>query len=463
MDVRKDPPAPPAAPPATDEPAQSAPWKHVGILVGAQLMLNLGISQVVPVLPYYATEAGGLSAAGLGLVLAMPSAARLIVNYPLGKLADTWGRKPLMVTGTVLTAVGIMGTGLAMPYGLLALVPFRLLVGIGSASSMVGSGAMVADLSDRAPAQRARIMGVQQAVISCAWAGGPAVGGLVAEAYGPLASFGAASAGTLLCSVGYACLPETVRSAAGAAGNSAAAAAHGDAGRLSSVPIASGLAGPSTSAVPALSAAAELRLSQSTRWRDILRSPDQRLLVAISAAGSISQAAFMAVVPLHLAQWGTGPASLGAVFAAVSAVYMLAMPLGSALADRSADKRLLVFGGMLASTLSFGTLVVAHSYESFLAVLVVSNVAAGLAGPAVGALMAETTPRAIRGQALSVHRSAADMFGLVSPIALGVIADAYSCPLAILASSAAMSGMVAVTGMESLAASRARLKAPPPA
>jgi MFS family permease len=229
------------------------------------------------------------------------------------------------------------------------------------------------------------------------------------------------------------------------------------------VPIASGLAGPSTSAVPALSAAAELRLSQSTRWRDILRSPDQRLLVAISAAGSISQAAFMAVVPLHLAQWGTGPASLGAVFAAVSAVYMLAMPLGSALADRSADKRLLVFGGMLASTLSFGTLVVAHSYESFLAVLVVSNVAAGLAGPAVGALMAETTPRAIRGQALSVHRSAADMFGLVSPIALGVIADAYSCPLAILASSVAMSGMVAVTGMESLAASRARLKAPPPA
>lgn len=445
-----DGPVPAGAPPP-EGPAPS-PWRHVGILVSAQLMLNLGISQIVPVLPYYATEAGGLSAAGLGTVLAMPSASRLLVNMPLGRLADTIGRKPLMVGGTVLTAVGILGTGFAMPHGLLALIPFRLLVGIGSASSMVGSGAMVADLSDQAPEHRARIMGVQQAVISSAWAGGPALGGYVAELHGPLASFYAAGFGTLLCSAGYALLPETVRAGRPqtAAGAQAAGGAASGAARGAAEPEpGAGAGGPA--AAPAGGPVRE----QGAGWVRILACADQRLLVAISAGSAISQAAFMAVVPLHLAQWGAGPASLGAVFAAVSAVYMLTMPIGSALADRCADKRWLAVGGMLASQLTFGALAWAQSYEAFLAVLVLSNAAAGLAGPAVGALMAEITPRGIRGQALSVHRTAADLLGLCSPIALGVAADLYSCPLAILLSAGAMSSMVALTGAGSLSAAAA--------
>jgi MFS family permease len=535
-------------------------------------MLNLGISQVVPVLPYYATESG-LTASHLGIVLAMPSASRLLVNLPLGRLADTVGRKPLMVAGTMLTAVGILGTGYAMPYGLVALIPFRLLVGIGSASSMVGSGAMVADLSDDAPEQRARIMGVQQAVISCAWAGGPAVGGWVAETYGPLTSFGAAGVGTLLCSAGYAFLPETVsggkrvhgsdearararaKAAAGAAGHAASGRAadsqgvdshgadsqgaerqrrdpqtadgssprHLHAGHAhtaetraaatlqptsgaaeggttreqggahaqrsdggagvdggSSVPEGSvshstsggGSSSSSTSSSSSSSSSqgssgsSRLReaadgMERSARtWRAILQCPDQRLLVAISAASAISQASFMAVVPLHLAQWGAGPASLGSVFAVVSAVYMLSMPIGSALADWSSDKRRLAVGGMLVSQLAYGALAGAHSYDAFVLVLVASSFGSGLAGPAVGALMAEITPSAIRGQALSVHRTAADLFGLVSPIALGLIADVYSCPLALLASAGSMSAMVAITGVDSLSAARRAAKVP---
>ncbi|KAJ1629697.1 major facilitator superfamily domain-containing protein [Pavlovales sp. CCMP2436] len=172
----------------------------------------------------------------------------------------------------------------------------------------------------------------------------------------------------------------------------------------------------------------------------------------------------MAVVPLHLVQWGAGPASLGAVFGVVGVVSMLSMPLGAMLADRAADKRWLAVGGMLCSQLSFGALALAGSYEAFLATLVVSNVAAGLAAPAVGALMAEITPRQIRGQALSVHRTAADMLGLVSPVALGVLADTYSCPLAIVTSAGAMAVMVALTGAGSLGSSavRASLKGSAP-
>ena len=79
----------------------------------SQLMLNLGFSQIVPVLPMFAAEMGGhLGATGVGMVIAAPSAARIILNIPLGRLADTIGRKPLMWAGTALTATGTVATAL---------------------------------------------------------------------------------------------------------------------------------------------------------------------------------------------------------------------------------------------------------------------------------------------------------------------------------------------------------------
>ena len=288
----------------------------------------------------------------------------------------------------------------------------------------------------------------------------------MAETYGPLASFYAAGVGTLLCSAGYACLPETVRTASGAAAECAPSAARPSDQRPPPSPEPSGtmaplpppsVAGPT--GVPPLSPTPAgpdgLQSGWQSGWASILRCPDQRLLVALSAGSAISQAAFMSIVPLQLAPFGAGPASLGAVFAAISAVYMLTMPIGSALADRSADKRALAVGAMLASHVAFGSLAWATSYEGFMATLIISNAAAGLGGPAVGALMAEVTPRDIRGQALSVHRTAADALGLCAPIVLGVLADTYSCPHALFASGAAMASLVALTGSRSIAISMA--------
>ena len=72
--------------------------RHVGVMVGAQVALNIGVSQVVPVLPIFAQELG-LGATGIGLLLSAPSAARLACNIPLGRLCDTVGRLPLMRYG----------------------------------------------------------------------------------------------------------------------------------------------------------------------------------------------------------------------------------------------------------------------------------------------------------------------------------------------------------------------------
>ena len=131
--------------------------RHVGVLVGSQVMLNIGVSQVVPVLPILAAEMN-LGATGIGALMAASSSARLALNLPLGKLCDTLGRKPLMQYGTLITAAGSAGTGFFMHSGLAAVLASRLLVGAGSASSMTGSQAMMADLTDRAPQHRAQLL-----------------------------------------------------------------------------------------------------------------------------------------------------------------------------------------------------------------------------------------------------------------------------------------------------------------
>ena len=219
--------------------------KHVAILTGSQLMLNMGFSQVVPVLPLFAQQMGGhLGATGVGLIIAAPSITRLLFNIPLGRLCDKVGRKPLMWAGTGCTAIGTIATGFAT--SIETMLPWRLLVGIGSSSSMTGSTGMMywapytvplfltylkcrsalkayitfaalgstaymQDLSDQAPEHRAKIMGFQGVVIGSVWIVGPALGGQLAEWYGYQNSFIIAGIGSALCSLGYRQLPETLR------------------------------------------------------------------------------------------------------------------------------------------------------------------------------------------------------------------------------------------------------------
>ena len=145
------------------------------------------------------------------MIIAAPSAARLLCNIPLGRLCDKVGRKPLMWTGTGCTAIGTIATGFST--SIESMLPWRLLVGVGSSSSMTGSSAYMQDLSDQAPQHRAKIMGFQQATIGSVWIVGPAIGGFLADWYGYQNSFLIAGVGSALCSFGYTYLPETLRTA----------------------------------------------------------------------------------------------------------------------------------------------------------------------------------------------------------------------------------------------------------
>ena len=281
----------------------------MAILTGSQVILNLGMGFMVPVLPLFAREMGGhLGATGVGLIIAAPSITRLLCNLPFGMLADKIGRKPLMWVGTGVTAVGTMASGLVGSLG--GMLCWRLLIGVGNSASMTGSSAYMQDLSDRAPEHRGKILGFQQATIGSVWIFGPAMGGFLAEAYGYQNAFIIAGVGSALCSLGYRQLPETLKLKP--------QSTRGE-------PDQEGVAGgPVPPAAPASGLLPRLGVSEGAIWKNFLewrrnaaelcRDPNQQALIALSLASPMRGACYMTVLPLHLADTlAAGPADIGMV------------------------------------------------------------------------------------------------------------------------------------------------------
>jgi len=138
--------------PSSDDPASSNAVQ-LSVLLGSSVLLQLGAGMIVPCLPAYAASLD-LPASSVGLIVAVPAFARACLNLPAGRLADIVGRKVSpnpkpkpnpnpnpkpkpnpnqrpMIVGSVLDAVGCLGT--AMAGGLPSMAGSRLVMGAGSA------------------------------------------------------------------------------------------------------------------------------------------------------------------------------------------------------------------------------------------------------------------------------------------------------------------------------------------
>ena len=169
------------------------------------VLVMAGQGVISPVLPLFAEEFG-VSIAAIGLTLSFFGLARLILNVPLGVLSDRYGRRLLLVAGPLITAVGMVGSGLAG--GLTELLAWRFVAGAGSAMYMTGAQIYLADISS--PATRARFIGTNQSALLLGVSVGPALGGLIAEIWDLRMPFFVVGAGALVATVyAYWRLPET--------------------------------------------------------------------------------------------------------------------------------------------------------------------------------------------------------------------------------------------------------------
>jgi hypothetical protein len=147
---------------------------QLGVLLSCSLLIQMGVGMIIVALPMYASGLG-LGAGGVGLIIALPQLTKLLFNLPVGYFIDVVGRKPALVLGSLLDAIGQYGTAVAS--GLRQLALPRLLIGVGSASSACSTQAYTLDVVGKFPQHSGLLLGLIQAVGFLAFALGPELGG----------------------------------------------------------------------------------------------------------------------------------------------------------------------------------------------------------------------------------------------------------------------------------------------
>lgn len=139
--------------------------------------------------PVFGTEVAGATVLATSLALVLAAAAQLAVTWPAGKLADTLGRRRLSVAAYLVFAVVAAGLGFAVSPVLLFVA--MGLYGVASGLTAVTPPAIVGDI---VPSQRTGVsIGVLNTAGDLGSVLGPLVSGVLAQAAGYPAGFGASA------------------------------------------------------------------------------------------------------------------------------------------------------------------------------------------------------------------------------------------------------------------------------
>jgi len=144
----------------------------------------IGMSIVSPILPIY-SRSFGVSYAVASLAISMYAFGRFLADVPVGIAADRWGRRPMMLAGTLILTVMALANANAPNFAWFLF--FRFLQGVGSSMWMTTRQTLLADILK--PEERGRIMGYFQAFMLLGTSAGPTIGGWVASSYGLSAPF----------------------------------------------------------------------------------------------------------------------------------------------------------------------------------------------------------------------------------------------------------------------------------
>ncbi|OPZ37869.1 MAG: Inner membrane transport protein YajR [Spirochaetes bacterium ADurb.BinA120] len=103
------------------------------LITGISLVMGirmLGISMIIPVFSIFATELPGSTGALAGLAVGIFGIIQILLQVPIGKLSDRWGRKQVTLAGLVVYFIGSVLSGLSQ--NIHHLIAARVLSGAGA-------------------------------------------------------------------------------------------------------------------------------------------------------------------------------------------------------------------------------------------------------------------------------------------------------------------------------------------
>jgi MFS family permease len=405
--------------------------RQMVVLTICSMVYNVALGMCMPLYARFAAHLGLGESAG-GLIIAAPCVSRVLLNLGLGSLADGWGRKPLLIGGSLIMAVGAYRA--ASAYSLWTMLAGRLLIGVGGAASDIAAQACRLDAVSHWPARRGMLLGWAQALSNLGYAAGPVGGGALAARHGVRAPFYVLAYALVGCAVLYILLPDATSAdlAERAAEDQHASPAtpsklHKDEGEGTGADVNMGVGGRASKGVlgRAWSTACALLLPGAgggMALTELVGDARQRSLLLLRFVLTAGWASWMTLLPSHLSHtFAMDPTAVGLALSLMTLIGFGSSPIGGLLADKLGGA-LLARLSAVASATSLGLLPCAATTTGAWALLSVWEVGTATMGAATSAAAAELTRLELRGTQSSLVSQVHDVTFVLLPTALGLLA-----------------------------------------
>ncbi len=363
-------------------------------------MLGLGV--VSPIMPLYA-ESLGATFTQIGLLSSAWSISRFLFSAPAGALSDMISRKKVIMAG--LGGYAIVSLLYIVAWDFTSLIAFRFLHGIGSAMAIPVAMAYAADLAPKG--EEGKYMGTMNLAMFGGMGIGPLLGGTLTDMFDLSAPFYLMCAGTAISLLMVLIfLPDTKQA-----------------------PI----------------------LGQEKARPSFRKVLTNRLLLAnfvFRAVNSLGRGAIFGFLTIYISNSiSDGGLGLSVTIAGtVLSVGQLAnaalqQPCGL-LADKY-DKKLLIIGGGILSTIGMAGFPLSTTFWHLMAARLTFSLGSALMTPAMSAIEAIEGRKYGIGTTMSVMQSSMSLGNMAGPLLTGILADIFTLkPIFYLGSIVSVLGLV---------------------
>jgi multidrug resistance protein len=340
----------------------------------------IGVSIVSPILPIYSISFG-VSYAVASLAISAYAFGRLMADIPVGVAADRWGRRNLMLIGSILITLMAFANANAPNFSFFLV--FRFLQGVGSSMWMTSRQTLLTDILK--PEERGRILGYFQAFMLIGQSAGPAIGGWIATFYGlkaPFYFYAGTGLITILLTFFLIFEPKNI--------------SHNNRGHLFSIRDAQRLLRNITYATACL----------TTFTVFFQRSGIRTTMIPLYGTDVL----------------GLDKIAIGTILSySTLANFFMTVPMGYAI-DLLGRKPVIAFNMVIMSLANIAFVLAGDYWELSLAAIVLGIASAG-AGQAPLALATDASYNEKRGLAMGIYRLIGDLGSLLGPLLLSLIAD----------------------------------------